>query len=583
MISFSELSFAKNKSLKESCLCGSLILVIAALVWGQLELSAGWSGMFDWIQLDGKYIILNILSILAAVILGKVLTNRAWVSCLIVSILGFLIAEVNYYTIQLHGMPLTVADIKNVKTAMNVISGYRFEMAPCILVIFILFLIDILISVVVKKIEVREVRKSFIAARDVCLLALCGVIIFFGYFSENSIKPRKTIGWSWKEAYHQYGYVACSVEAFYSGLNVITKPEGYSVEKVNDIEITRDYPEKEKVKPDIILILNESFYDLRQIKDISTDVPYMSNLESMENLSKGYAVVPMIGGGTNCSEYELLTSNSLQLMKGITPFNVLDMTDANSIVSFLNSLGYKTIGAHSEDGINYSRSKAYSAMGFDEIHFGAAFLEKAYVGNRWCATDESLYRQLVTWYEQSAGDDSVFMYLLTIQNHGGWDMNPSELDTVHLLTDCGEYNEQINEYLTGIQLSDAAFENLTSYFENVERPVIVAMVGDHSPNFAEELVDDRYTEAELEMRLRSTPFVIWSNYGIETRDLGYISMNYLVPTILDMSGVELSPYYQYMVNLRKEVPVLASYDKYMDTNGTTYSYEDASDEVRNYH
>lgn len=73
-------------------------------------------------------------------------------------------------------------------------------------------------------------------------------------------------------------------------------------------------------KPDIILILNETLFDFSLIHDFETDEPVMPYMKSLENVIRGYVSVPAIGGGTNRSEYELLTSNSLYLMKDILPF-----------------------------------------------------------------------------------------------------------------------------------------------------------------------------------------------------------------------------------------------------------------------
>ena len=61
-----------------------------------------------------------------------------------------------------------------------------------------------------------------------------------------------------------------------------------------EIEKNSSFVEK---TPDIILILNESFYDLSLITEIEVDVPYLENISSMENTIKGYAVIVIGGSG----------------------------------------------------------------------------------------------------------------------------------------------------------------------------------------------------------------------------------------------------------------------------------------------
>lgn len=553
-------------------------IVIASLIWFQLEISSGYSNAASVFHMNVRYILLNIATNLAIMMILSIVVKQG-ISYFLCSTVCFLLAEINHYTIKLHGMPLSIMDVKNARTAFNVIGAYTITLdsyAVCILIVFIL---NCVLCIAAIRIEKAKSQKSSIkiAFLKKAVFFFAGSMVFYlGYFSDNPVKPKKTIGWSWEEAYHQYGYLACSIEMIARTRHVVDMPEGYSDEQVKNIEITAE-GNKNNQKPDIILILNETFYDLSQIVDLETDIPFMENINTMENTITGHAVVPYDGGGTNCSEYELLTSNSLQLMKGITPFNVLDMTNANSIVSHLNQLGYETTGAHSEPALNYSRGRAYRDMGFDKIYFDDDFQNKDYYEKRWFETDESLYKNLISWYESDSDAEAKFMYLLTIQNHGGWDMNPPEADTVHALGNFGEYQEQVNEYLSCVRLSDIAFKNLTEYFKTVDRPVIVCMVGDHSPTFASAIVDSKYSKEERDRRLQSTPFVIWANFNIESMKTGYLSMNYLVPYILETAEVKTSPYYDYMNALRRDIPVLTCHDIYMDKNGIKYSYQDITE------
>lgn len=89
-----------------------------------------------------------------------------------------------------------------------------------------------------------------------------------------------------------------------------------------------------------------------------------------------------MGGGTNSSEYEMLSSNSLMLMPSITPFNWLNLHKANSLVSNLKDLGYATLAAHPYTNSNYRRDSAWLTLGFDETHFQDDFPTKETYGSR---------------------------------------------------------------------------------------------------------------------------------------------------------------------------------------------------------
>ena len=68
------------------------------------------------------------------------------------------------------------------------------------------------------------------------------------------------------------------------------------------------------------------------------------------------------------------------------------------------------------------------------------FEELEFYHDRYFAEDSSLYDNLIRWYEVQCEDaEPIFMYMLTIQNHGGWNLNDSVYDTVHVLNAEGEY------------------------------------------------------------------------------------------------------------------------------------------------
>ena len=132
-------------------------------------------------------------------------------------------------------------------------------------------------------------------------------------------------------------------------------------------------------------------------------------------------------------------------------------------------------------------------------------------------------------------------------------------------------------------MSDSAFKYLTDQLKEYNKKVIVCMVGDHSPSFAKDIVDQEYSSISSQL-LRSTPFVIWANFDIEDKDMGSISMNYLIPTLFETAKIPLSQYYQYMLNLMEDVPVLMSH-AYYDKNMNEYLYDadsEYSKAVNNY-
>lgn len=542
-----------------------------------LEYSVVASTKSIWAHFAGfsaRNILLNLLT-LAAVWAGiLVFSNRIWLSCLLTSGIAGILAAVNYYVIRFHGMPLSFLLIKNAKTAMNVISSYQISINIYIVKILLIAAVLTGFSLLLRRYSKHPKRSAKqILLRDALLLLFCFWTFHWGYFSGTPVKPVNTITWSWQEAYYQYGYIPCTMETFFRSINTVTRPDGYSHDRIGQIPLPQTGSDGAESRPDIILVLNESFYDLRQITDLQADNPFLNHIEGMENTLSGYAVVPNSGGGTNVSEYELLTSNSMQLMPGVTPFNTLDLSGANSIVSHLENLGYYTAAAHCMTGSNYSRSVGYEALGFDAYYFENDFYIWENLPGRVYNSDRSCYENVISWYELMPEEQPRFVYLLTIQNHGDWDHCPDENDRIHAQTDYGELDSIVDEYLTCMDYSDEAFLSFTEYFSTTERPVIICMLGDHSPSFAPSIADPALSSDEQALLLRSVPMVIWANFALEEQDLGTVSMNYVVPMLLDAANVERSPYYDYMLNMKQYVPVVSSFGKYYDSDGTQYDYK----------
>ncbi|MBR4078158.1 MAG: LTA synthase family protein, partial [Oscillospiraceae bacterium] len=536
-----------------------LTAAILLLSLTQLELSCGRQQ-----PLQFPYLLLNMATLLAVRSLFQLLCSRRWLSDFLLTILSTSIASVNYYVIRFKGSPLSFLELRNLGTALDVLGGYSIPITQTVLVILTLGILGIGLSVLQRRLSGKEVLPHYLQKLSLALVILLTLEI--GYFGDPPMKPKQTVGWLWREAYEQYGFAPCTVESFLTLFHTIVEPEGYDAAAMDAMEIPPQKSSPNKT-PDIILILNESLYDLSLITDLNADTEYLQSFRR-KDIYTGYAVVPAYGGGTNSSEYELLTSNSMALLPGVTPFNTLDLTQANSIVSHLSALGYETLGCHSESGENYYRSRGYPALGFDRIYFDTDFNGKTYHHNRYYESDESLYDNLTAWYDEMA-ESPRFLYLLTIQNHGSWDHNPTSADTVHAASDYGEYDDDVDEYLTGISQSDEAFRQLTEHFANVDRPVIICMVGDHCPNFANRIIDNKHSPEDAQLLYRSTPMLIWANYdlGLQNKNLGTMSLNFVIPTLLELADVSLTPYYQTMLELKTRVPVLTAYGTCVDSNG----------------
>ena len=555
-----------KKVLLQGVLPCLLAVAVAFLSRYQLELSDGVTANY----LAGQWPVYAPLNAMTAFCLTLVLfavLGRWWLATGISGIFFTIVALVNYYTRDLHGSALMPQDILNLGTAAEVMGSYTLKINRTVLTIGLLVLPVLAVSVC--------------AACIFCVL-------FFGYFGPNPIKPKATYGWAWQETYYKYGYLAGTIEATSLMADPIVEPEGYSDQAAADAAalVQGTYATAESADyPDIVLILSESFYDFDLVTDLQADTDIMPVTKNLQNAVLGHTVSPHVGGGTNNSEYEMLSSNSMTLMPSITPFNWLNLYGANSLVSYTKSLGYTTMAAHPYTNSNYRRDSAWRALGFDETHFQEDFPTQEYYGDRPYQTDSASYRDFEAMYEAMPEDQPRFAFLVSIQSHGDYDMNDASQDIVHAATDYGEYDELMDEFLSCMKMSDAAVAELCDYFTNLYettgRKVVVALAGDHAPSFVSHVADTSLApENELQILERSTPFFIWANYPLENIDaatsttdpLNRMDMIMLAPTIAQQAGLPLSTFYQYLLEMKDVTPVITGANDYMTPDGHTSTF-----------
>ncbi len=488
------------------------------------------------------------LMLLLVTFVLALLLNKAFVPLLVLTSIGLLLSVANYYTYCFHGTILTYHELKSIVTVNNVISSYHFRITKEVLWMLLTAAVNTALLVLTKKYLEKPAGGRLLI--PLFFLLLVG-FFYFVYSDNRAFKSYYEI-WSWEEYYHSYGFIAGTIENVRARRSVLRIPDGYdeSLIVVAPVEnaTASDYP-------DIVFVLNETWYDIEHLIDIDTDADCMVNYRSLLNCVKGYACVPIVGGGTNDSEYELLTGNSISLLNVYSPFLNFSFKDHLSIVEYLKRLGYSTMAAHTESGANYHRRYIWSDLGFDRSYFQDDFKELEYDHTRPVPTDSSAFKNFIKLYEEMPEDSPRFAFLLTMQNHGDWNSNPPEADTVHCFDaeSISEYDVQrLNEFLSSIKLTDEFIDEMLTYYDSVDRRVIVCMVGDHAPTLVHLFKGNN--EQDDFLLKRQVPYYIWSNYVCEESAPENTSVDLcaLTPLTLQMAGIPISPYYSNIIELSKK-------------------------------
>ncbi len=533
----------------------------------------------SFFQVNTLFIFTNTLAIGLYSRLACLLFKNKGVALTVAALTTFSWSLINYYVIMFHGSPLFFSEFQNALTAFNVASKYHYSLDHNIIILVFLSLIQFICSLIVGRLGIKEenkVSKNIFGAFSVCLGFSLSVVLVF---TNSELKPKSTMTGSWTYGVNDYGYVCCIFEDIDRRINPIVEPEGYAPEYLVKQNPDAHFSNTKGIYPDIVIILNESFYDLRVFTDIETDYDFLCDFYGIENAHFGYVIQPGYCGGTNNTEFELLTSNSMALLPISAPFTYLDFSsNKNSVAEYLKNKGYSTAAMHCGAKSNYSRNRVYPLLGFDDCFLGSETFTYSQYGNRpWMDADN--YHDLIAYYEQM-GDNPRFVYLLTFQNHGGWEQNESSYDTVHSLTDFGEMTGIVNEYLSSVKQSGMAFAELITYFKTNDRPMIVFMMGDHAPSFMPNLsANNSLTESEARLASHSVPYAVWANFEIEwSKDTAYMTTIDVVPQIKKWCEMPMTPYDCAILKMHEAAPCRLPSGEYWTPSHQAGYYQPYSEE-----
>lgn len=538
-----------------------------------------------WIKELGPRFIFNYLLVFFCYALLFFLP-RFKVTSIVLTVLLFLFGLAEYHVILYKRSIIYPWDLFQIKLVSEIAGGYRFRMDQYVLFSAVIFALMIAVSFLSKKFSM-DLKKRMVA---LLFVFACTAFYFAGFVSNYRVQkifgmvfvPFTTISGN------LYNGVLFNLSyQFQAG--VISKPDGYSRAESEKLLMEQDALPKSIVpdgeKPDVFVIVNESFSDLQSSSNFATSIdvlPYFRSL-SGDNVIKKTLCVSVWGGGTPNTETEILTGYSMQFFPfGSYPFIQYFNGDVKGLPSVLNDAGYVSTAIHPFSAEGWNRDEVFSNMGYSEYYSIDSFENPELV--RSFISDSAAYDFMIDRYEEQivvSPETPVFEYLITMQNHGGYDDTENLPEPVDILTE-KEYPEA-EQYMSVLRESDAALEELIGYFEGVEDPVVIVFLGDHQPNIADgfaEYVLDNFSNMSLDPMLReyTTPLLVWANYDLSASVLAgieseYISTNYIPALLSDIIGIKDEPFYSFLLDTFNEMPVITAYG-FTDNEGVFYSRDD---------
>lgn len=541
----------------------------------------------------------NIVLFLLVTIVLFLLTGKLKTAHRIVYGVAMIYGIANSYVVRFRTNPIVPWDIFSWKTAASVADNYNFMPDTRMVVVTLVFLVAIALFHFIK---VKVTRFVFWKRLIPAVLVAVVLSLFAGTLQQESFQNSHRL---YNKLFTPVYMTDVDGMAVTFVMNLaymsIDKPEHYSDSEAQAVldsygaggvmsedtdPAAKDDTQKDEELPNIIVMMNESFSDLSVLGDFETNEDYMPFIHSLEqgaeNTVTGMLNVSVCGGNTANTEFEFLTGNTMAFLpQGSIPYQQYINGDLKALPDYLKTLGYQTIATHPYNAGGWERDTVYPMLGFNESVFKDEYVNPQYV--RQYISDESCVDKIIEFYENKETDKPLFVFNVTMQNHGGYQDQYGNFTPDISVKDSTNFSLQ--QYLSLVKLSDSALESLISYFKDADEKTVIVFFGDHQPSDAvastvlakNGMSWNRLTEEQQKLRYQ-VPYVVWANYDIDEETGADTSANYLAAEVLERAGVPLDEYRSYLMHLKTEYPVISAV-RTVKADGSEVRASDEKDEM----
>ncbi|NDO46507.1 alkaline phosphatase family protein [Clostridium sp. MD294] len=507
--------------------------------------------------------------------------SRAWLAGSILGICYTTLAladNIKFSILQEHLLPWDLLLSKNIEDFQPFLKA--LHITP---IMILLLFSPVLYSILLLPRKPKSYSKKYLRF----ITFLLGIVIFTGtgiFLTNNTMRMSYT---KWfdisvndtstqQSNYYKNGFLTAFL------LNIgylnIDAPSHYGKSAIEQLkkEYSPAVPYADFIKPDVIVILSESFWDMTTLPNTTFSQHPLENYNALsQNYPSGTMISSTFGGGTARPEFEVLTGMTTSPMPaGSFPYQQYMQKDVFSFARYFKNMGYDTIGLHTYDNTFYERNKAYPYMGFDEFRGQSQLKTELWWNSGPYLTDETLIDEIQKELEQSR-NNSVFLFGITMENHSLYQNKFEKQDlTIKVQNDNCSAQEinALENFAKGVSDSDKALKQLYDYIMTRQKPTVVLWFGDHLPTLGNDFTPytttgalhsseaENWTEKEIEYMF-STPYIVFANYDTGKdyiADKQAVTSYMLMPLLLKYINAPETVQSNMLLDLYKTCPVIHS-------------------------
>ncbi len=497
-----------------------------------------------------------------------------------ICILFNLISIISYYKIKVVSKPFLPEDLLMLGNAIEIIQYANIKIEPIIIIQVFLSITLLVIQYLITKYTQYEKMHNKIF-RIIVIIITSIIILVALIFNWSNMPLFNEDNLDLKSDYYIYGGV---INFFKKGYIVFEgeKLDIYDESKLEEIknEMSEQNNEEETTEqPNIIVIMEEAFSDITEIKDFKFNEDPLQNFKNLQkNHTNGKTTVNVYGGETATSEFEFLTGSNMHfVLNKRYPYSQIVKGNTISIVRTLKSAGYETTAIHPNKASFYNRDNVYKYFGFDQTVFLNNMED---IDNKYndYVSDKDFVEEIIKQYE-TMKTNKKFIFGVSIETHIPYIDDKYENNEIKISAE-GLNQSQIKEietYAQGLKNFDEAIKILVDYLEEKDEKVMLVVFGDHLP--ALNYLYDNYYGDSIERY--QTPYLVWTNYDADIEVEKEISIPGLAMHTLENANIELPWYYKYISKFYNEYPVFTK--KFIkDNNGNSVDINLRNELIDNY-
>lgn len=501
----------------------------------------------------------------------QAITNRYWVSLILVSIINIVIVIANREKIAARNEPILPSDLLMVSVAKEI-----FGMVSHSVWILALIILAILVVLTIWLEHNYPIKTKWGIAKRI-LFILLGPLVFSTsllWNHQGSIFSNLMVSIDDQPMFYNQlsgARINGPVIQFMNNIDVkvMAKPSGYSQTtmdrivkeydlRAKDINKTRDNKLEEQ---NVIFNLSESFANPQRVPGVTlrnNPIPYITKM--IKENTGGLMISSGYGGGTANMEYMALTGFALSNFSPTlpTPYTQL-VNNLKQDPSIVDSFKY-AVAIHPYNGVFYNRIGVYHKFGFNKfLYLGSKYpiRHQKKIGRSPYLSDEASYRNVLD--QLNGKRNGQFINLVTMQNHFPYDQhfynNFKEYEAIKVSD--GTNIDSVNDFTTGIHYTDEAMKRFIVSLDKIQKPITLVFYGDHLPGiYANNMEKDG-------IKLHETDYFVYSNsyareHGAKNfhKDTKYISPNDFIAIVAKQTNSKVNWYQALLTDVYEKLPAI---------------------------